>query len=284
MLISVIIPTFNRKEMLREAVESVIKQDWSEKEIIIVDDGSTDGTSADIFQTSYLHKSRNQRRYLREIPASAGMTGHSLHFIRTEHKGVSHARNVGIRSARGELIAFLDSDDLWLPGKLARQVKFFEENPDISICQTEEIWVRNGRRVNPRRIHKKYSGWIFEKCIPLCIVSPSAVMMRRAVFDDIGLFDEEMPACEDYDLWLRASLKYQIITLPEPLIIKRGGHADQLSRQWGLDIWRIRALKKILPEIKDTARAELVKRDIARRVQIVFNGARKRGKLITCYP
>jgi glycosyltransferase involved in cell wall biosynthesis len=244
MSVSVIIPTFNRSAMLREAVESVCMQDYSSKEIIIVDDGSTDDTEDMI--------SRFQPGII---------------YIRVQNGGVSRARNIGIRRSSGELIAFLDSDDLWLPGKLKRQVEYFQKNPDIHLCQTEEIWVRNGKRVNSKSIHKKYSG------------SPSAVMIRRRVFDDIGLFDEDMPACEDYDLWLRAALKYQIVTLPDALIVKRGGHEDQLSRQWGLDIWRIHALEKLLvDEAVDQKLRSLIINDLSRRACIVASGAEKRGK------
>jgi len=257
MLVSIIIPTYNRREMLKEAIDSVLAQDYAEKEIIIVDDGSTDGT----------------RDLTKEYQGR-------IKYIYTENSGVSAARNIGIKEAKGELIAFLDSDDLWMPAKLSYQVEYFNDNPDIHICQTEEIWIRNGKRVNPKKIHKKYSGWIFEKCIPLCIVSPSAVMIRKKLFDNIGLFDEDMPACEDYDLWLRIASRYQIITLPKPMITKRGGHEDQLSKQWGLDKWRIYALEKVLKSgLKDERLIDLVKADIKRRREIYENGARKRDDL-----
>lgn len=254
MIVSTIIPTFNRARMISEAIDSVISQDFDNAEIIIIDDGSTDNTVEIV------------RKY-----------GSQVTYIRTENRGVSAARNLGIARASGNLIAFLDSDDIWLPGKLTTQVNYFNANPDIHICQTEELWIRNGKRVNPKNIHKKCSGWIFENCIPLCIVSPSAVMIRKKVFDDIGIFDENMPACEDYDLWLRAAVKYQIVTLGDPLIIKRGGHDDQLSRQWGLDIWRIYALEKIL-KLSPVKYETLIKNDICRRAAIIVQGAKKRGR------
>lgn len=162
------------------------------------------------------------------------------------NKGVSAARNTGIQFASGNLIAFLDSDDLWLPGKLSAQVNFFFSNRDVAICQTEEIWFRNGKRVNPRKKHKKFSGNIFKRSLSLCLVSPSAVMIKRSLLDDVGLFDENFPACEDYELWLRISQKYPVHLLDIPLIIKRGGHDDQLSRTPGLDKYRIKALVKLI--------------------------------------
>lgn len=254
MKVSVIIPTYNRASFLREALQSAAEQDHSDKEIIVVDDGSMDETENVVAEFS------------------------GVKYLKIKHAGVSKARNTGIEHSNGELIAFLDSDDLWLPGKLSTQVDYFKKHPEISICQTEEIWVRNGKRVNPKNIHKKHSGWIFERSIPLCVVSPSAVMIRKKVFEDVGRFDEEMPVCEDYELWLRFSLKYQVITLPDPKIVKRGGHADQLSKTWGMDIWRIYALKKLLSSASlSLGQKELVEADIRRRSLIVAEGAKKRG-------
>ncbi len=255
MRVSVIIPTFNRLNFLQEAVTSVIKQTYSDFELIIVDDGSTDGT-LDFFQT-YPEK--------------------PLRFITQNHQGVSSARNTGIKAAHGEWLAFLDSDDLWEPKKLEVQMDYLKKNPDVRMCQTEEMWIRNGVRVNPMKKHQKHSGWIFGHCVPLCIVSPSAVMIHREVFDRCGLFDETLPACEDYDLWLRVSLNYPIVTLPEKLVVKRGGHDDQLSRQWGLDRYRIVALKKILKNpLLTLEQKKLVEESIAFRSRIVEEGARKR--------
>jgi len=224
-LVSVIIPTHNRERCVAEAIDSVLRQTYDRFELIVVDDGSTDATGAVL-------RSRADR----------------LKLIRMDgNRGPAAARNRGIAAAAGELIAFLDSDDLWLPEKLAVQVRFFNGRPGCRVCQTEEIWIRNGVRVNPMRKHAKRSGWIFTQCLPRCIVSPSAVMLHRTVFDRVGLFDESMPACEDYDLWLRIAPLYEIHLIPRPLIIKRGGHADQQSRRIPhLDRWRIHALCKLL--------------------------------------
>ena len=255
--VSVIIPTHNRRGLVTEAVKSVLEQDFADFELVMVDDGSTDGTADDF----------------------ADLRDGRLMVLRQENRGVSAARNAGVAVSSGALVAFLDSDDIWLPGKLSAQVRFFDSNPKISICQTEELWVRNGRRVNPRKKHAKRSGWIFRHCLPLCIVSPSAVMMRRSAFDVLGGFDESMRACEDYDLWLRASLRYEIVTPAEPLIVKRGGHDVQLSRQWGLDRCRIYALEKILadPALDPGMRGEVIA-EINRRSEIVAQGALKRGR------
>ncbi|MCP4693516.1 MAG: glycosyltransferase family 2 protein, partial [Desulfobacterales bacterium] len=214
--VSVILPTYNRAWILREAVDSVLAQDYSDFELIVVNDGSTDDT----------------RELLDEY-------GDRIIVLEQENRGVSAARNLGVSSASGRLITFLDSDDYWLPKKLSTQAAFFDARPDALICQTEEIWIRNGRRVNPKRKHKKKSGMIFEPSLALCLVSPSAVMIRRELFEEVGLFDEALPACEDYDLWLRIAWKYPVHLIDEPLIVKRGGHADQLSGAPSLDKHRI---------------------------------------------
>lgn len=221
--VSVIIPTYNRHAMLKEAVESVLAQDYQHFELIVVDDGSTDLTP----------------EILKSYRAAVTV-------IHQNNQGVSSARNTGIKAASGDLVAFLDSDDLWLPQKLSSQVDFFKSNPEALICQTQEIWIRNGVRVNPKKQHQKASGMIFEPSLKLCLVSPSAVMMRASLFETVGLFDPDLPACEDYDLWLRISCRYPIYLIDTPLVIKRGGHADQLSRASGLDRFRIQAIIKII--------------------------------------
>ena len=251
-----IIPTYNRGWILKDAVDSVLSQDYPHFELIVVDDGSTDDTK-DILNTY----------------------GADIQVLRQSNTGVSAARNRGIRHASGELVAFLDSDDSWFKRKLSDQVSFFNQNPEALICQTEEIWIRNGKRVNPRKIHKKLSGIIFEPSLHLCLVSPSAVMMRREFFDRIGYFDETLPACEDYDLWLRASASYPVYLIDEPLISKRGGHPDQLSKGWGLDKYRILSLKKIIESgllSDDQKKAAL--RVMKEKITIYAQGCLKRGK------
>ena len=256
-LVSVIIPTFNREACLGRAVDSVLGQTFIDFELIVVDDGSTDDTTG--LLDTY---------------------GDRLTRIRQDNRGVSAARNAGIRICRGSLIAFLDSDDVWRPGKLERQVAFFHAHPRAVACQTEEIWIRNGKRVNPKKRHRKFSGMIFEKTLPLCLVSPSAVMIRRSLFDEVGLFDETLPACEDYDLWLRITWKYPVHLIDTPLIVKHGGHPDQLSSMPELDKYRIRSIKKILEraclsENQRTAALAI----LAEKCKVYAGGCLKRGKL-----
>lgn len=257
-LVSVIIPTYNRAALVVEAVASVLAQTWTDYELLVVDDGSTDGTQ------EVLAPYRDRLRLLR----------------RPENRGVSAARNLGARESRGQWLAFLDSDDLWLPAKLTRQLQWLAAHPAVQIAQTEELWLRHGRRVNPKKRHRKQGGRIFLPSLHLCLVSPSAVMVRRELFLEAGGFDESLPACEDYDLWLRLSWQYDIGLIPEPLVIKRGGHPDQLSRQWGLDRYRIQALAKLLrtaplpPAYRQAAREVL-----QRKAWIYAQGCLKRGRV-----
>ena len=254
--VSVILPTYNRGWILKEAIDSVLAQDFKDFELIVVDDGSTDNT--------------------RQILDSYDQ---DLIVLRQSNRGVSAARNRGIAAAAGRLVAFLDSDDLWLPRKLSRQVDFFNSNPAALINQTEEIWIRNGVRVNPRTRHHKFSGMIFEQSLALCLVSPSAVMVKRSLFNEVGLFDEDLPACEDYDLWLRISWRYPVHLIETPLIIKRGGHADQLSKAPGLDQFRIKALKKVIEsgQLEQKSYRAAV-RTLQEKCTIFAGGCRKRGK------
>ncbi len=255
-LVSVIIPTYNRGWIVQKAIDSVLDQSFSDFELIVVDDGSTDNSK------NILHA-----------------YGDKITVIAQQNKGVSAARNRGINVARGEYIAFLDSDDTWFPEKLSVQTRFFNKHPDSRICQTEEIWIRNHKRVNPGKRHKKYSGMIFENSLALCLISPSAVMMQKSLFETVGLFDESLPACEDYDLWLRITCRVPVHLIDTPLIIKNGGHKDQLSRMPQLDKYRIQSLvnilnSKLLSQTQYKAALNMLKN----KCRIYANGCLKRGR------
>ncbi len=257
MLTSVIIPTFDRRELVREAVSSVLAQTGAAFELIVVDDGSSDGTA----------------------DALAAEFGDALTLLRTANRGVSAARNAGVAASRGALLAFLDSDDTWLPGKLVAQVPLFDD-PEVEICQTDEIWIRHGRRVNPHDKHRKPAGSIFAPSLRLCLVSPSAVMLRRSLFDRVGGFEESLPACEDYDLWLRIARDTPVHLVPRSYVVKRGGHADQLSRRyWGMDRFRVQSLARLLesgtldPEQYAATRSVLIEK-----CAILAQGAARRGR------
>jgi len=221
--VSVIIPTYNRRAMVHEAVASVRTQRGASFELIVIDDGSTDETSESL---AHLNDVRIER---------------------VAHRGPAAARNHGVAIARAPLIAFLDSDDLWMPDKLQRQLAFMRAHPDCAIAQTGEIWLRDGRRVNPGHRHRKRAGDIFLQSLRTCLISPSAVMMRTDLFRASGGFDEDFAAAEDYDLWLRILVDHEVGLLDEPLMTRRAGHADQLSSSISaLDRYRVLALMKLL--------------------------------------
>jgi glycosyltransferase involved in cell wall biosynthesis len=254
--VSVIIPTYNRRDFVREAIASVLAQSYRDFELLVVDDGSRDDTAAVVQEFE------------------------GVRSISQPNRGVSAARNYGVALSNGELLAFLDSDDLWQPRKLACQVAFFTAHPETRICQSEEIWLRHGTRVNPHHKHRKTGGDIFVRSLELCLVSPSAVMLRRELFEQVGGFDESLPACEDYDLWLRIAATEPIHLLETPLVIKRGGHADQLSRRfWGMDRFRVAALGKLLDSgVLSAEQRRMVEETLRTKCEILAQGARKRGK------
>ncbi len=255
--VSVIIPTHNRAELVGRAISSVLAQSRPAEEVLVVDDGSTDATA---------------ERVAGRFPG--------VRYQAIAHRGVSGARNVGIRDAGGDWLAFLDSDDEWLPAKLEEQLAALDAEPEVRICHTDEIWIRNGRRVNPRRCHAKHGGFIFRHCLPRCAISPSSVVVHRSVFARVGFFDESLPACEDYDLWLRICAIFPVLYLDRRLVVKYGGHPDQLSRTVeALDRYRIRALVKVLDsgvlgaEDRRAAIATLIGK-----IDVYSQGAAKRGR------
>ncbi|MDQ7782108.1 MAG: glycosyltransferase [Desulfomonilaceae bacterium] len=255
--VSVIIPTYNRAHVLGRAIRSVLTQTYRDFELIVVDDGSTDDTAG-------LQALRDGRVTL----------------VRQANRGVSAARNAGIRRSRGALLAFLDSDDEWLPDKLARQVDRAGSNEPYFVCHTDEIWVRDGKIVPQKRIHRKQGGRFFERSLQRCLISPSSVMLSRFLLDRVGRFDEDLPAAEDYDLWLRITAFWDVDFINEPLVVKHGGRDDQLSRVTPvIDRYRIRAIRKVLdiPELPENCR-ECAIRELIRKARIVAAGCRKRNK------
>ena len=203
-----------------------------------------------------------------------------VRFIYQVNSGVSSARNTGIKNASGDWIALLDSDDEWLPGKLDRQVKLLQDNAGIRFCHTNEIWIRNDVCINQKKKHQKYGGNIFKKCLDICRISPSSSLFHTSVINDVGLFDESLVVCEDYDLWLRITSKYSILFLDQLLIKKFGGHVDQLSRViGGIEQYRIRSLEKILTSKSlSESQFEAAKDMLIHKLQIYAKGLKKREK------
>ncbi|MBV2120669.1 MAG: glycosyltransferase family 2 protein [Candidatus Thiodiazotropha sp. (ex Ctena orbiculata)] len=256
MSVSVIIPTFNRASTLPRALDSVFAQTLPPLEVIVIDDGSDDETKTVV-----------ERDYPDVI------------YLPQTNSGVSHARNSGIRHAKGEWLALLDSDDSWLPEKLQLQMASLNRSPQLRISHTDEIWIRNGVRVNQMNKHAKQGGYIFKHCLPLCVISPSAALIHHSVFQEYGLFDTHLPACEDYDLWLRICAKEAVDFIEKPLVVKYGGHQDQLSRKhWGMDRFRVYALQKLLDnhDLNHANRCAAIE-VLCKKCLILSKGAEKRG-------
>lgn len=257
MSVSVVIPTYNRAHTLNRALDSVFAQSVVPDETIVVDDGSDDQT-AELINSNYP----------------------DVTYIPQPNRGVSSARNTGIRHACGTWIALLDADDQWLPDKLATQLAALRGDPDCRVAHCDEIWIRDGVRVNQGHRHRKAGGWIFQHSLPLCVMSPSAVVIHREIFHRVGLFNEDLPVCEDYDLWLRICARYPVHYIELPLLVKFGGHADQLSRRYrGMDRFRVQALDNILTHGELTgANREAARRELLKKVDVYLKGARKRRK------
>ena len=255
--VSVIVPTYNRRAMVHEAIASVRAQRDANFELIVVDDGSADGTSDTL----------------------SSIEGVCVEPI--AHRGPAAARNHGGAVARAPLVAFLDSDDLWMPHKLHRQLAFMRAHPDCAISQTGEIWLRDGRRVNPGNRHLKRAGDIFIDSLRTCLISPSAVIMRTDLFRALGGFDEDFAAAEDYDLWLRVLIDHDVGLLDEPLMTRRAGHSDQLSSSIpALDRYRVLALMKLLANdhLSSERRAAVVE-VLIQKCGILAQGARRRSRV-----
>jgi glycosyltransferase involved in cell wall biosynthesis len=256
--ISVVIPTYNRWNLLNRALSSVVNQTYPAHQIIVVDDGS------DEFVSDSLRNS---------FP--------SVQFLRQENKGVASARNLGIKQSTGDWIALLDSDDEWEPRKLAKQMAFLEKSPELRAIHTEERWIRNGNEVTPPAYLDKSSHLLWERSLRHCLICPSSVLIHRSVFETVGLFDESLTVCEDYDFWLRLLLEEEVGLVDEKLVIKHGGHDDQLSTTiWGMDRFRVIALQKILNKpLLGNDRKVNVLEVLHKKCDILAQGAEKRGKL-----
>lgn len=256
---SVIIPAYNRFEPLKKAIDSVRGQSLKDYELIIVDDGSDDDTP-----------------FIKEI------YGPDIKYIRRENGGVSAARNTGIAASDSEWIALLDSDDIWFPGKLESHLEYIRQHPEIKLHQTEEIWIRNGLRVNPGKRHRKAGGYIFRESLKLCLISPSAVAIHRSLFEQHGVFDENLMACEDYDLWLRLTPFEETGLIPENLVVRHGGHESQLSSKYPMmDAFRVYSILKLLKTKNRLIKKgdKLAARDTAlAKISILAQGAAKRNK------
>lgn len=306
--VSVIIPTYNRLRLLQEAVDSVLSQTYDNFELIIVDDGSTDGTD----------------RWARAL-------GKKAVYTRLAHTGFpGRARNRGAELSRGPYLAFLDSDDLWETEKLELQIGHLTEknsqrlpglpllpphNRDRTnrpltdqapsaqpvnrplLSHTRERWLRlmpdgKTKEVSQKGQHQRREGDIFEDALKKCIIGPSTVMIERTLFRTLGGFREDLEIAEDYELWLRVVAVVEPVYLDKPLTVKRAGFGEQLSEKYGqIELFRIQGLKDLVDRrwfassaAAGTARDRLLRnqkaaeRELARKLRIHAAGCRKRGR------
>ena len=257
--ISVVIPTLNRINTLQRALDSVINQTYKPAEIIVVDNGSSDGTL----------------KFLREQYPKIT--------ILTENKiGVSSARNKGIKKSINQWIALLDSDDAWHPRKLEIQTSMLDSAlKEYNLIHTDEVWFRNNKHINQMKKHKKQGGYIFERCLSLCCISPSSVLFKKNILDKVGLFDESLPVCEDYDMWLKICSSEEVLFAQDKLTYKYGGHKDQLSKSyWGMDRFRIKSIENIIKNFDLTYKQKKqAKKELIKKLKIIINGAFKRNNL-----
>ncbi|RKX94059.1 MAG: glycosyltransferase family 2 protein [Spirochaetes bacterium] len=260
--VSVIIPTYNRANLIKRAISSVARQTFKDLEIIVIDDGSEDDTD----------------KIVQNIADSR------IRYKKIDHSGVSRARNEGIKLSRGRWIAFIDSDDEWLDTKIEKQLKYLENHPQYLACHTDEIWIKDGVRINQGKKHKKYAGNFFLPSLKMCLISPSSIIIQRDIFTEIGGFDESFKYVEDYELWLRLTSKYEVGYINEKLVIKYGGHNNQLSSKIdGIEKYRMMALEKF---IKNNHSNDLLKghvdqafKEYIRKFHIYSLGCLKRGKI-----
>jgi len=258
MLVSVVIPALNRSTLLHRALLSVTEQSAQPLEVLIIDDGSL----------PHLNPS-NYSQYP------------NLKFFRNEiTEGVASSRNKGIKQAQGEWIALLDSDDEWDSSKLEKQLELIKTSGEIRAIHTDEKWIRNGNEVLPPRYLDKSNHLLWERSLRHCLICPSSVLLHKSVFKKIGFFDESLTVCEDYDFWLRLLLEEKIEFIEEKLVIKHGGHPDQLSTTtWGMDRFRIKSLQKLTDNNKLSPQQKtLVIKVITEKCAILAQGSEKRQK------
>lgn len=257
--VTVVLPTYQRKFFLKSAISSVLNQTFQDFELIVVDDGSTDGTDEIV-------RSFDDRRV--------------VYIYQRQNAGPSSARNTGIDASRANLVAFLDSDDVWKRNKLEIQLQRMTEEREFLFSHTEELWLKDGKVLNPRKVHRKRGGWVFEQSLRLCAISMSTVMVRKQLFDEVGKFDEALRVCEDYDMWLRVTCRYPVLLVPHVLTVKHGGHPDQVSKSTiGLDKYRIYSIEKLLnSSVLSDENYTLAVKELKRKCLIYGRGCVKHGK------
>lgn len=213
-LVSVIIPTYNGSRFIRETIQSVLDQTYNNLEIMVVDDGSTDDTSLIV----------------------KSITDQRITYIQQKNAGVSPARNHGIAVSKGDYIAFLDHDDVWLPCKLEKQLSLFEQNPKVALIYSDVFIINENNFIIGKYSHKIkfFRGRIFKELFSSCFITILTVVIKKSVFLEVGPF---LPykICEDYDLLLKCAAEYPIDYIDEPLA-KYRVHGSNYSKNYETEI------------------------------------------------
>jgi glycosyltransferase involved in cell wall biosynthesis len=279
---SVVVPTCNKREQVAQALQSALAQTYRNFEIAIVDDGSTDGTPAHVFRTfgaepkaidivSHLNPAA-----LRPFFHHFVHDGVTFKYHYHTNRGLAAARNRGIRHARGSYVAFLEAEDRWDPTHLETQLAFLEANQGARISRVGEHPGRTcprGRR--PGRAERA-SGWLFASALENCPASISCAVIHRSCFTECGAFDENLPACEDYDLWLRLSARFPIYYVDGPEVVHRSPRAEISPHAWTWDRFRVYALEKSFQSGHlDPEQRFLVSQEIVRRCERLVDGFRR---------
>ncbi|MCK4305695.1 MAG: glycosyltransferase family 2 protein [Candidatus Eisenbacteria sp.] len=248
--VTVIVPTHNKKEPVAEALRSVLSQTFRDFEIVVSDDGSTDGTPLHLLRMLGAQPdaleilSRMSPTSIKPFSHAFSQNGVTVQYHYGSNRGLSAARNRGIRSARGDYIAFIEAEDEWQREHLEVQMAFLESHPDARLCRVAERYVKDGKPRKNRNTSTA-SGWIFEAALEASPMSTSALLAHRSCFASCGAFDENLPACDEYDLWLRFAARYPIYYIPDgPIVTRKSARGDGSSRTWSWDRFRVYALEK----------------------------------------
>jgi len=238
--VSVVIPSYNCGHYLAAALDSVFAQTYQDFEIIVVDDGSTDDTSA-----------------------VAARFSPRIRYIRQENRGLPAARNRGIRAAESPYIAFLDADDAWFPEKLAEQIPAFSADPEIGLVYSDLRVVYDDGQVVPSFLRTRPlagSGYVFDRIIRCGFIIPSSVVVRRSCIDQVGLFDESMRSHEDVELWSRICHRWKVKLVFQPLVMRRQRagsltESEDLRSLYGLKFYqKVMQIPGLAPEHQQIVR------------------------------
>ncbi|MHC4139756.1 MAG: glycosyltransferase family 2 protein [Planctomycetota bacterium] len=255
--VSVIIHTYNNEKFIAETVESVLNQTYKDYEIIVVDDGSVDGTRDALLP------------YMQEI---------RYHY--KENGGIASAKNAGMALSKTEFIAFLDHDDLWVPDKLKLQIEYFNKNPQVGLVYAKYTTFRDGKELRTKP-EKGYSGWVFKELLSKSFIQTSTVIVKKECLDAVGPYDESLSLGDEYDMFLRISKKFQCGFVDKGLTRYRIHDTNASNNDFLFDKENLGVYKKIYSNFTDLDGIEkkILKKRIARYSMKVAKELYRQGQL-----